>query len=172
MKGITLIIILFIAFTSVSFAQNSGIHLEEDNGDVTLKLEADTDDNNEDDNPRIEFIHDGGYGNSSIGLNIFENGNDNGLFFANNTSARGGIFFATNETPTGWENSIVRMTISNSGNIGVGTQSPNAKIQVNDGDIYIEDIDKGVIMRSPNGQCWRMTVSNSGNPVFTSLVCP
>ena len=40
------------------------------NGDGILKIEADTDDNNEDDNSRIEFIHDGGYQNSAIGLNI------------------------------------------------------------------------------------------------------
>ena len=166
------VIVLFFFSYTISYSQNAAIHLEEKIGDGILKLEADIDDNNENDNPRIEFIHDGGYQNSSIGLNIFENGDDNGLFIANNTSARGGIFFATNETPTGWQNSLIRMTITNSGNIGVGTQSPSAKIQVTNGDVYIENVNKGVIMKSPNGQCWRMTVSNSGEPIFTSISCP
>lgn len=45
-------------------------------------------------------------------------------------------------------------------------------LQVKDSDIYIEDATKGVIMTAPNGQCWRMTVSNTGQPVFSSVVCP
>ena len=142
------------------------------NGDGILKIEADTDDNNEDDNSRIEFIHDGGYQNSAIGLNIFENGDDNGLFFSNNTSARGGIFFATNDQPTGWLNSFIRMTITTTGEIGIGTEDPKSKLQVTDGDVYIEDINKGVIMKAPNGNCFRYTPDNTGTLISTSVVCP
>jgi len=40
------------------------------------------------------------------------------------------------------------------------------------GDIYIEDINKGVIMKSPNGNCWRITVNDSGNIVSSPINCP
>lgn len=60
----------------------------------------------------------------------------------------------------------------NSGNIGIGTATPHTPLQVSTGDVYIENIGSGVIMKSPNGNCWRMTVDNSGNPVFTAITCP
>lgn len=56
--------------------------------------------------------------------------------------------------------------------LGLGTTEPNAKLQISDGDIYIEDINKGVIMKSPSGDCWRMSVSDAGEAVFTAIDCP
>jgi hypothetical protein len=64
------------------------------------------------------------------------------------------------------------MDITDAGNVGIGTRTPKTKLQVSDGDIYIEDINAGVIMKSPNGSCWRMTINNSGQPVVTSIICP
>lgn len=58
-------------------------------------------------------------------------------------------------------NSVERLRIKNTGNIEVKT-----------GDVYIENLGSGVIMKSPDGNCWRMTVDNTGNPVFTSITCP
>jgi len=40
------------------------------------------------------------------------------------------------------------------------------------GDIFIEDISKGIIMKSPNGQCWRGTVNDQGMLVFAQTDCP
>lgn len=71
---------------------------------------------------------------------------------------------------------LVRITPN--GRLGIGKflgffdPSPLAELHVNDGDIFIDNPAKGVIMKSPNGQCWRMTVSNTGQPVFTSITCP
>ena len=48
----------------------------------------------------------------------------------------------------------------------------NGNIEVKAGDVYIENIGSGVIMKSPDGNCWRMTVDNAGSPVFTSITCP
>ncbi len=45
-------------------------------------------------------------------------------------------------------------------------------IKATEGDIFIQNITKGVIMKSPDGQCWRMTVSNEGTAVFTAISCP
>lgn len=69
---------------------------------------------------------------------------------------------------------LVRETfrVKHNGNIGIGTSNPVSKLQVTDGDIYIEDINKGVIMKAPNGQCWRMTIDNNGDWVKTQISCP
>ena len=64
------------------------------------------------------------------------------------------------------------ITVKSDGKTGIGTTDPKSKLQVTDGDIYIEDASSGVIMTSPDGNCWRMTVNNSGNPEFTSTTCP
>ncbi len=61
----------------------------------------------------------------------------------------------------------------NSGqNFGLGTSTPNSKLEVASGDVYISDINKGVIMKSPNGSCWRGTVNNSGQLSFQETTCP
>ena len=40
------------------------------------------------------------------------------------------------------------------------------------GDIFIEDIQSGIIMRSPNGQCWRGRVNDQGMLAFEQTECP
>ena len=78
-------------------------------------------------------------------------------------------FKTTGEGETGRSE---RIRISPEGNLGIGTTSPNAKLQIADGDIYIEDINKGVVMKSPNGQCWRMTIDDDGQIMTTAISCP
>lgn len=67
---------------------------------------------------------------------------------------------------------IESMRISENGNIGIGTTAPAAKIQIADGDVYISDINRGIIMKSPDGQCWRGTINNSGVLEFVDVACP
>jgi hypothetical protein len=55
------------------------------------------------------------------------------------------------------------------GKVGIGTSNPVARLQVADGDIYIQDINKGIIMKSPDGNCWRGTLNNNGQLEFTKL---
>jgi hypothetical protein len=40
------------------------------------------------------------------------------------------------------------------------------------GNIFIEDIQKGVIMRSPDGQCWLGKLNNQGMLTFEQTTCP
>ncbi len=61
---------------------------------------------------------------------------------------------------------------TNTGNVGINTANPKSKLQVTNGDVYIETASRGVIMKSPDGNCWRMTVTNSGQPQFTQIACP
>lgn len=47
--------------------------------------------------------------------------------------------------------------------LGVGTTAPASKLSVLDGDIEVETIASGLILKSPNGTRYRITVDNSGN---------
>jgi hypothetical protein len=75
-------------------------------------------------------------------------------------------------TPENGTSRQERMRISENGNVGIGTETPETKVHVKSGDIYIEDVNSGVILNSPNGSCWRLTVDDSGSIVTTSITCP
>ena len=64
------------------------------------------------------------------------------------------------------------LEIDENGYVGIGQENPRSKLEVADGDIYLSDINHGVIMKSPNGQCWRGTLDNSGQLNFVSITCP
>jgi hypothetical protein len=88
-----------------------------------------------------------------------------------------GNFGITNGTISA-STSTIPLIITSDNKVGISNSNggsdnlPKARFHVRDGDIYINDIGSGVIMKSPNGQCWRMTVSNTGTPVFTAIACP
>ena len=69
-----------------------------------------------------------------------------------------------------------KFVFSNKGNFGVNNTGagfiPKSRIHVNDGDVYVDNSTKGIILKSPNGNCWRVTIDNSGNLVRTSITCP
>jgi hypothetical protein len=75
-------------------------------------------------------------------------------------------------------NTTYPIIISKEDKVGIGmgdggtNNQPKSQLHVKNGDIYIDSVTAGVIMKSPNGGCWRMTVSNTGTPVFTSIPCP
>ena len=91
-----------------------------------------------------------------------------------NTPYAGNIHFVTNSTvgsaPT------MRMVVMNAGNVGIGNfnayANPLARLHIQDGDIYLQNPSTGIIMKSPNGQCWRLSVSNTGQPSFSLITCP
>lgn len=103
-------------------------------GDANLILQADTDNNNEADNPFMLFEQDGGAIRSIIGhtgaddewpdATTLTGGISNNLVIGTTGSAGAarGMQFATLNT--------ARMTISSSGEIGIGTNDPNKELEV------------------------------------------
>jgi len=85
------------------------------------------------------------------------------------SDATGNTHWADSDwTPTLNEN-LVRLT----GSVGIGFISePAASLHVAGGDVYIQDINYGIIMKSPNGQCWRGTLNDQGNLQFAVVTCP
>ena len=57
------------------------------------------------------------------------------------------------------------------GNVGIGTNAPETKLHISEGDIYLEDINSGIIMKSPDEQCWKGKVDNSGQLNFENIDC-
>ncbi len=87
-------------------------------------------------------------------------------------TANGGYFkFQTGVKPDN-TGGFDRLVINNVGNVGIGNSDPKAKLEVKDGDVYVNDPTKGIILKSPNGSCWRVTIDNTGNFVRTAITCP
>ena len=113
-------------------------------GDCRLILQADTDNNDEGDNPRIEFWQDGAIQESAIGMT------SNRLNLWNSVSSGGGIAFHTGTTD-GYTNAIERMTITSAGNVGINQTSPNYTLDVA-GDInFTGEIRRGGVIQSFGG---------------------
>jgi hypothetical protein len=55
-------------------------------------------------------------------------------------------------------------------NVGIGNLNPLAKLQVS-GDLFIDDSNSGMILKSPDGQCWKITVGNDGELTTTAINC-
>jgi len=120
------------------------------------------------------------FGNTTTGIAFSVEGGSNdyakaGIAFERTTTyARGKLHFLNSDAAN--TNDVLftesAMTINYNRNIGIGTTNPSSKLTITNGDVYVTDINKGVILKSPDGNCWRMTVSNTGTPVFTSITCP
>jgi hypothetical protein len=58
------------------------------------------------------------------------------------------------------------------GSPSANANTPKSRLHIFLGDVNIDQIGSGIIMKSPNGNCWRITVDNSGNLVRTAIACP
>jgi hypothetical protein len=48
------------------------------------------------------------------------------------------------------------------GGLGIGTSSPDSQFEIAQGDVFIKNIHRGVIMKSPSGKCFRMQPNDEG----------
>ena len=60
-------------------------------------------------------------------------------------------------------------TYFNNTNVGVGISQPPSKLHVSGGDIEVQGSSNGLILKSPNGTRYRITVDNSGNLTTTAI---
>ena len=105
--------------------------------------------------------------NGNIALDV----NTDGTFQIGDTAEVGGGAFITGDNT---DIDIVMqggpvVTFKNSGNVGIGTNIPASKLEVDGGDIEIDDSASGLILRSPNGTRYRVQVDNSGNLTTTAI---
>ena len=64
-------------------------------------------------------------------------------------------------------------TLQTTGEVGIGTTTPNAKLQVTSGDVYVQTQGKGIILRATDGaNCYRVTVNNAGTMSTALVACP
>ena len=111
-------------------------------GDVVLRLQADTDNNGEGDNPMIEFRQDGNLLTGLIGTGNLPTGagvNDNAMYLQHCGST--GIVFLSGPSQNTQSTSVERMRITPSGNVGIGTTDPKVKLNVEGGGFLVGGVD-------------------------------
>jgi hypothetical protein len=64
-----------------------------------------------------------------------------------------------------------RLNVNENGNVGIGTSNPNTKLQVAGGSVYIAN-PNSLIITSPNGACWFITVNDAGALSTIPVACP
>ena len=91
---------------------------------------------------------------------------------ANNTAVPG-TFGLFNHAFTGYSFNFNRNTNNMAiGSMGFNAKDPKSKLHIFNGDVNIDQIGSGIIMKSPDGSCWRVTIGNTGNFVSTAITCP
>jgi len=64
-----------------------------------------------------------------------------------------------------------KISATEAGNLNFET-ADNKHFVFHQGDIFLEDIQSGIILKSPNGQCWRGTLTDQGTLNFAQTTCP
>lgn len=135
-------------------------------------------------NLHILYTNSTAYNSTTLPIaNIDPNGGG-GLLIENRSNAlnaRASITFMTRDNMSNFEATTAISSISTDTNKADlvfqnetdGSAQMRESMRItSDGDVYLPNSNRGVILTSPSGNCWRLTVDNSGNPIFTSITCP
>ncbi len=105
--------------------------------DAKIKIEADINDVDDTDTADILLSQDGGISTSNIGISP---DSINDLVIGVNSTTNPSIKFATRNDGTTFSTTAdTKMTLSNNGNLGIGTINPTQKLHVDSGDILIQN---------------------------------
>ena len=63
-------------------------------------------------------------------------------------------------------------TGSGIGGVGINTTTPHSLLEVTDGDVFINNIHRGVIMKSASGKCFRYQPNENGVLIAKEITCP
>ena len=129
-------------------------------GDAVLILEADTDNNDETDQPYIVFEQDGGVQHSAIGSFSGQNTDNNALIFSNsvdNSGVQAGMIFKTG-TSAGYANATESMRIYPAGE----TQARKTKVKTVSSNTTLGDDDSGKTIYWTGGTLTLPATAESG----------
>ncbi len=90
---------------------------------------------------------------------------DSDIRYINQLSGNDGLKFKGKTLLTN-----TQMILTEEGKLGIGVDAPDAKLQVN-GNIFIDDANSGLILKSPDGQCWKGTIDDNGSFTFENIDC-
>lgn len=110
--------------------------------------------------------------NSFNGLNITSGGAARAGFLVNMSSGevKIGALSSSGYFPTFYSNNAEVMRFTTAGLVGIGTTTPASKLTVTSGDIEVATIASGLILKSPDGTRYRVTVPNGGTVLTITAV--
>ncbi len=97
----------------------------------------------------------------------------NAATFDSNVNPNSGGTLILGDSSNYWK-SINGTIYFNGQNVGIstGVTSPTQRLQIAGGDAYLSDAGSGVILKSPSGSCYKLTVTNGGSATTTAMSCP
>jgi hypothetical protein len=120
---------------------------------------------------RIDTGGNVGIGTTSPAQKLTVEGNTTSQYVANfrNTGTTGrGLIVRTDSDAVGgdilslFSGSSYKFWFSRDGRLGLGSANPQSKIEVNGGDVEVKGSTNGIILESPDGTRYRVTVANGG----------
>ncbi|AZA76412.1 hypothetical protein EG347_02170 [Chryseobacterium sp. G0186] len=101
-------------------------------------------------------------GASAAGMSYVQDGTVNGL-----------SFYIGGHPANISDRSKEVMMLADNLNVGLGVHIPKSKLHIGEGDLYIADPNKGLIIKDPTGNCYRITVNDAGAFLTTGVIaCP
>lgn len=120
----------------------------------------------------IAFLESEDTWHASIGLKNNPSNTQFTLIVGGTTNTAGGVGNFSIFNQNTFTHSLVATKLNNFVGIGMSNGgTPRSRLHVFAGDVNIDQIGSGIIMKSPNGNCWRVTVDNSGALVTTAIPC-